>query len=296
VTGRAWRVWIIPVISVLLTIATIGFWIAGSARPALMTVTFLDVGQGDATVLRTPNGSVLLVDCGGRAVDDDQGRRVVLPYLRSQGINRIDALVLTHPDEDHTGGALSVLAAMPVGRLLVSRLESPSGGYARILEDARRRSIPVSLLVRGMKLASRDGVVADVLNPPPNSTTSENDASIVLTIRFGENSLLLLADAEAATEEEMRRSCSALRADVLKLGHHGSITSSSEPLLDVVRPAAAIVSAGPRNPFGHPHPIVLKRLAERNVRVFRTDRVGAVIAVSNGKSMGITTMLSSAGQ
>jgi competence protein ComEC len=279
-----------------LALGTAWLWTAGSRQSAALMVTFLDVGQGDSIVVRTPRGSVMVVDCGGRTPEDDQGRRVVLPFLRSQGINRVDALVLTHPDEDHIGGALSLLSRIPVSCLLVSQPASASPACAAVLREARRLNVPVSTLARGMCVESPDGVVTEVLNPAPRGIASDNDASLVMRIRYGSRTVLLTGDAEAAAEGDMRRASATLGADVLKLGHHGSATSSSEQFLNAVHPAAAIISAGRRNPFGHPHPLVLERLARRSVRVFRTDKDGAVTVVCDGKSLWIDTALRSQAQ
>jgi competence protein ComEC len=262
-------------------------------RPRL-TVTFLDVGQGDAIVVRTAGGGVLLVDAGGRPPDgEDMGRRVVVPFLRSQGVNRIDGLLLTHGDEDHAGGALSVMERLDVRRILVPDAPQQGETFDRVLAEAARRRIPVARLSRGLRLDWSDGAAAEVVNPAGTAapTESENDASVVLRLRYGVTSLLLTGDAEAEAEARMA-AAGGIEADVLKLAHHGSKTSTTERFLEAVRPRAAIISCGKRNRFGHPHPDVTERLERRGVRVFRTDRDGAVTVESDGRELRIYTSLS----
>jgi competence protein ComEC len=272
-------------------------WWRAPAPALRMTVTVLDVGQGDSIVVQTPSGRVLVVDTGRATPEDDMGRRVTLPFLRAQGINRVDALALTHPDGDHIGGAATLMERIAVGRLLVSAPLAGSPDFRRVMEVAKRRGVPVATLARGQALDFRDGVMAEALSPPPERLIggphADNSESLVLRVRYGSTSLLLAGDAETETEVDMLRNCPDLRADALKLGHHGSKSSSSEPFLDAVRPRAAIVSAGMRNPFGHPNPDVLARLAARGVRVFRTDRSGAITLASDGRALRVTTALPS---
>lgn len=270
------------------------WWLALAPSPwPLLQVTVLDVGQGDAIVVQTPSGRLLMVDTGRTTPEDDMGRRVVLPFLRAQGLHRIDALLLTHADDDHIGGAATLLERATVRHLLVSPMTSDAPTYRRLLDAARRRAIPITRLARGQTLDFRDGVVAETLHPaphgPPDSKRSDNNMSLVLRLRYGATSILLTGDAEAPAEAEMERAGVDLRADVLKVGHHGSLTSSSERFLDAVRPQAAILSAGRGNPFGHPHPDVLARLEARRIRVFRTDRDGAICIRSDGRTLRITT-------
>ncbi len=272
-------------------------WARALSPVPLLTVTFLDVGQGDSIIVRTPAGHTLIVDAGRASPYDDEGRRVVVPFLRTQGINSVDALLLTHPDDDHVGGASSILERVRVGRVLISGLTLTSASYTRALNTARRLGVPIVTVRRGQKLDFRDGVVADVLNPPggdvpPDRAHADNNGSLVVRVREGETAVMLTGDAEEPAEQDIIASGLDLRADVLKLGHHGSRTSSSEEFLDAVHPKLAIVSAGIRNQFGHPHPEVLQRLATRGIRVLRTDLDGAITITSDGHTLRATTALS----
>jgi competence protein ComEC len=278
-----------------LILLTVWVWRQALAPSPYLTVTFLDVGQGDSIVIQTPGGHTLVIDTGRRTPDDDMGRRVVLPFLRAQGVHHLSALLLTHPDDDHIGGAVTLLERLSVGRLLLSPLPSNTPNYLETLDAARRNRVPVTTLARGQTLDFRDGVVADVLHPavsgPPPSEHPDNNASLVLRLRYEKVSILLTGDAEREAEEEMVRSKREMASGLLKLGHHGSLTSSTERFLDAVRPQAAIVSAGRNNSFGHPHPDVLARLAARQIHVFRTDKHGTITVTSDGRTLRVTTTL-----
>ncbi|MGC8666535.1 MAG: ComEC/Rec2 family competence protein [Chthonomonadales bacterium] len=282
--------------AILLTIAAAvaAVWLTPLPRQTgVFSVTVLDVGQGDAIVLRTPAGHVLIVDAGRTLGSDDEGRRVVLPYLRSQGIRRVNALLLTHPDDDHVGGAVSILDRIPVDRLIVSPIRSAAWHYLRAIRTARRRGIPILQVVRGNIIRFHDGVTAQVLNPPADPSKHgelrDNSLSIVMRVQYGATACLLTGDADLPAERDMLASGVPLRAEVLKLGHHGSKSSSSDAFLDAVRPRIAIVSAGLHNSFGHPHPEVLTRLQARRIAVYRTDYQGAIRAISNGKQWRVST-------
>lgn len=237
----------------------------------------LDVGQGLAVVVRTARHA-LLYDAGPTyGPDADAGERVVAPYLRAMGVARLDAVVLTHEDSDHVGGAASVLESFELGNLYSSlRASHPLLAQA---PDARR-------CMRGLAW-EWDGVRFAFLHPGPEAPAGgrANNLSCVLHIATGGRSMLLTGDIERAVEALLgKRAAEAgpgnqaltLAADVLLVPHHGSRTSSSADFLTAVMPEAAVISAGYRNRFGHPHPGVLARYRERGVRVLRTDRDGAV--------------------
>ena len=263
-----------------------------TAAPPQLRVTFLDVGQGDSIVVQTPSGRTLLVDTGRLSDDDDMGRRVVVPWLRRRGINGIDAMLLTHPDDDHIGGAVTVLQRLRVSRLFIYSDAIPTPNWERVLKTAKNRGCRTVPLCRGQMIDFHDGAVAEVLNPPAGplfrTHHADNDASLVVRLRYGATSVMLTGDAEEFSEKDMIDSGMDLRADVLKLGHHGSKSSSSEEFLDAVQPAVAIVSAGAKNVYGHPHPSVIERVTTRHIRVLRTDVDGAITLDSDGKQIAIS--------
>ncbi len=250
-----------------------------TGRGGAMELVFLDVGQGDAVAIRTPGRRWILVDTGPRSPGFDSGERIVLPYLRRRGASRLDALVLTHPDLDHIGGANAVLSGLDVLRVLDPGAPAARPAYVVALERARARGATWYAARAGDRV-SVDGVTLEVLHPggAADSAASEdaNDQSVVLLLRYGDFSALLPGDAPAAVEEALLAAGLIPPLDILKAGHHGSRTSTSWRLLESARPELSVVSAGARNRYGHPHPVVLNRLERAGSGVARTDLQGIV--------------------
>ncbi len=265
-----------------------------------LRVCVLDVGQGDCIVVETPSGRTMVIDGGGvndetRPEDGaDVGERVVVPYLHTRGINRVDVLVLTHPHGDHVGGLPAVLRAQPVGAVLDGTvLPYPTPAYQAFLTGVQAHHIPYHHAARGMRLDLGDGVTADVLNPPllgtpfgenPDDATV-NNYSVVLRLTYGRTHFLLTGDAETEAENDMLSACPDLSADVLKAGHHGAGNASSDAFLDRVHPHFAAISCGLHNHFGHPAPATMARLAVHGIQTFRTDHNGAVTFISDGQTV-----------
>ena len=245
-----------------------------------MEVIFLDVGQGDALALRSPGGRWIVVDTGPRAQTFDAGARIVLPYLRRRGVARIEALVLTHPDLDHIGGAESIVRGFDVGYVLDPFEPTGRDAYIGVLEAASREGVPWLEARREVSLRL-DGVEISVLHPNGPTTSSyrgtdSNALSVVLLVRYGEFEALLTGDAPVEVEDAVLGDLPS-ELEVLKVGHHGSNTSTSPLLLERVSPELAIISVGARNRYGHPHVDVLARIAEAGARVLRTDLSGDIV-------------------
>jgi competence protein ComEC len=249
---------------------------AGGER--IVEIHAIDVGQGDALAVRTPRGRWFLIDAGPRTPRADAGRDRVVPYLQRRGVRRIEAVILTHPDADHIGGAAAVLDAFDVGIVIDPGLPAGKDMYIDLLAAVRSGRQRWIAARAGMQFRA-DDVVFEFLHPRRalDAHRDANDNSVVFRLGFGSFAALFLGDAPAAVEEELvARHASRLRVAVLKVGHHGSATSTSEVLLATARPALALVSAGQRNRYGHPAPTVLRRLARYDVRVLRTDQLGNV--------------------
>ena len=268
-------------------------WGVTHRRQAIMRVTFLDVGQGDAAAIESPSGKVLLIDTGGVFADgsDNEGRRVVGPYLRSRGVRRIDMELLTHPHADHIGGAATLLERFPTDELLDNGQQTDSPLVTRLRTDAADHHVRLLEARRGQTLDFQDGVTARILAPTEAETHgSPNNASIVLRLEYGRTTFLFTGDAEADEEADLLAAKQPLPCDVLKVGHHGSRTSTTLPFLAAAHPHIAVISVGAHNLYGHPSLEVLDRLREAGVKVYRTDQSGAVTCTSDGITVRTTSM------
>jgi competence protein ComEC len=285
--------WSIFLLFLLITLALIGWGRTRRMQPGELRVTFLDVGQGDSSVIETPSGKVLVVDTGGIAPegDGDEGERAVAPFLMQRGINRIDILLLTHPDADHIGGAGTLLERFPVGLLMENGQPVETPPFAHILKAENAHHVQESEARRGEEIDCGDGVTARVLSPTEEERRGPtNNASIVLRVQYGRTAFLLTGDAEADEETDIVNSGQPLACDVLKVGHHGSHTSTTPEFLNAAHPKTAVISVGRHNLYGHPSREVLERLQGLGARVYRTDRNGAVTCVSDGVAVRTEVM------
>ncbi|MBI2881793.1 MAG: DNA internalization-related competence protein ComEC/Rec2 [Candidatus Tectomicrobia bacterium] len=265
-----------------------------SAHRGELEMIFLDVGDADATFVRLPDGRTLLVDAAGKLSETfDVGEAVVVPYLEKHWVRRLDYVLLTHPERNHAGGAPAVFQALSVGELWESGLPSANPLRARVLRAAEERGVPVRRLRRGATIPGR-GYRIEVLHPLPQARTArrrpDNDQSVVLRLTHGKVRVLLTGDLERKGERVLIRSGQDLRAEVLRVPHHGSSTSSSPALLREVRPRAAVISAG-RPWMGHPSRAVLSRYEGLGTAVFRTDWDGAVRVWSDGETYRVESTL-----
>lgn len=287
--GRWWRR---PTFVSLGALAAATWWPSLRPGPGRLELHAIDVGQGDALALRSPRGRWLLVDAGGGWRGGDAASAIVWPYLRRFG-GDVVYLSMSHPHLDHIGGAATLLARAGADTIWDGAYVSGSPVYRDVLRTARALGRPWRRVAAGDSI-SLDGAIVTVLAPDSawlaglGDGGDANEASVVLQVRFGERRFLLTGDAEGREEEWMvARYGDRLASDVLKVGHHGSATSSTPEFLDAVRPRVALISVGTGNSYGHPSQGVLQALDEREVHLLRTDDDGTIVVSTGGRDLEI---------
>jgi competence protein ComEC len=298
-----WKVWwplgaSAALVGVAATIATHPF--APSLAPQRLELTVLDVGQGDSLFVSFPRGHTMLVDAGGELGSFhsggmrsgiDVGEEVVSPYLWSRGLQKIDVVALTHAHEDHLGGLTAIFENFRVGEFWVGR-DIQSTAYEQVLALAQSHGVRIRHLKQGDSF-SEDGVSGSVLWPDDisESRSARNDDSLVLRLTDGAETLLLAGDIERPSERKLLAEEQPLGVNFLKVAHHGSKTSTTDAFLSAAHPAFAAISVGRDNLFGHPSAEVTDRLDAAGVRIYRTDRNGAITAGTDGRSLALSTFL-----
>jgi len=283
--------------STLVAVAACGGWIVLSpalrfGRTASVVATFIDVGQGAATLIRFPSGHALLVDAGGAGGGRfDIGRRVVEPAIWAAGVHRVTHVVASHGDADHVGGAASIVADMRPREVWEGVPVPPEPLLRQLRLAAGRAGASWRRVQRGDRVRFGDAEVV-AWNPEPPEWERQrvrNDDSVVVEVRIGEVSLLLTGDIEASAEAAIAPRIEPAGVRVMLAPHHGSATSSTWPLLSAADPRLAIISAGRGNRYGHPHASVLARYAAIGARVLRTDVDGAISVRTDGQIVDVTT-------
>jgi len=250
-----------------------------------LRMTALDVGHGDAILLEFPQRGRLLID-GGMS---DQGRWTIAPFLRARGIRRLDAVVLTHPDGDHVGGLATVLQSFDVGAVVENGDEKSTAGFQRYRALVEAKHIPRLVVNRGDRLVGFPDVTLDVLHPGPRDQLPANDRSLILRVRHGARTFLLCGDADETGLAALLRADAALRADVLKVPHHGSdLGRITHPFITQVEPSIAVISMVEHSAQALPHPTVLKALDRFGVECYLTGRDGATTIRSDGRELRVT--------
>jgi beta-lactamase superfamily II metal-dependent hydrolase len=261
---------------------------APALAPAPLRVDFISVGQGDAALVTSPTGKVVLIDGGPR-----EAGPALTAALRAHHVDAIDLVVLTHPHEDHLGGLITIVRTFPVRMFMDAGFRHQSGVYNELLETLDARKVSVRKAERNRTIDLGGGATITLLSPPDppiaHSRSDVNANSVVVRLDYREVGVLFAADAEPQTERWLLASGARLPAQVLKVAHHGGRYSSTAKFLRAVSPQAAVISVGEVNEYGHPTPEAIGRLERAHARVFRTDQDGTVTLETDGARIQVTT-------
>lgn len=243
-----------------------------------LKVHYINVGQADSILVQQGNSN-MLIDAGNN-VD----AKTIVDYLKSQGVRKLDYVIGTHPHADHIGSMDVVIKTFDVGKVYMPKETSNTKTYKDVITSIKAKNLKITAPKPGesFKLGEAE---CTILAPNSDKYKDINDTSIVLKVAFGQNKFLFEGDAESTSEKEMLAKGFDAKADVIKLGHHGSHSSSSNEFLDKVQPSYAVISCGGGNDYGHPHKKTMDKLKQRKVKVFRTDESGTVVITSDGKNI-----------
>lgn len=240
-----------------------------------LTFAMLDIGQGDALFIESPTGTQVLVDGGPPKKILSELSRIMSPFDHT-----IDAIIITNPDQDHIGGFLDVLKVYKVGKVFEPGTLNDSKTFQNLLTEIKNQNIPKVLARKGMKLHLGGGAVLDILFPDRDvSAWTPNDGSVVARLIYGNSTIMLTGDASIKTEKIIlsENSPEVLHSEILKVGHHGSRTATSDSFVQALSPEYAVISDGKDNKYGHPHQEVLDTLRQFGVQVLRTDILGTIV-------------------
>lgn len=244
-----------------------------------MLVHFIDVNQGDSVFIELPNGGSMLIDAG----ETDQADKVVT-YIYGQGYDTVDYVIATHAHSDHIGGLPTVLGSFNISNFYMTSAVATTQIYEDMLNAADNSGANIHNIMAGDIILDEANLQIEAVAPKEIDEDEQNNNSIVIKLTYGDNKFLFTGDAEKTEEDGIRTN---IKCDVLKVGHHGSDTSSSANFLKKVEPTYAVISCGMNNSYGHPDDSVLKRLDERNIDVYRTDIQGTIVFTSNGKDISV---------
>lgn len=263
-------------------ISRLGYFNKTSEPLADISVIYVDVGQGDCEIIRLADGRNILIDAG-----TDEGEAELIEKIKKYDIEKFDVVIATHPHEDHIGGMDAVINSFDIGCVYMPDAVTGTDTYEQLLDSIENKNVEVKKAKAGVSVINEENISMVFVAPNSDKYEDLNNYSAVLKFTYGDCSFLFTGDAEKLSENEMLENSRNVSADVLKVGHHGSSTSSGTKFIDAVNPKYAIIGVGADNEYGHPHDETEEVL--KNVKVYRTDLHGDITAVCDGVDIKITT-------
>ena len=240
---------------------------------------YIDVGQGDSIFIELPNHECMLIDAG----EKDAGR-IVVSYIRQLGYDKIDYLVGTHPHSDHIGGMKEVVNNFDIGTIYMPKVTANTSTYINLLKAIENKGLKIKTAKAGVSIIDNEDYKIDIIAPNKDSYDDLNNYSAVIKLTYKDISYLYMGDAEKIVEDEIK---SDVKADVIKVGHHGSSSSSSLAFIKKVNPSVAVIQVGLGNSYGHPKEIILERYQKLGTKVYRNDYDGNIVVSTDGKDISV---------
>lgn len=253
-----------------------------------LTVHFLDVGQADCILIQSPAGRNMLIDAGNKS-----DAQTIIRYLKGQGVRRLEVVVGTHPHADHIGSMDQIINNFVIGRVYLPKVSVNTRTFADLLTAIKHKGLKVTTARAGVDIPLDPALKLRILGPNSATYPNLNDYSAVIKLTYNRVSFLFTGDAEKNAEMELIRAGADLQADVLKVGHHGSSSSTSPAFLKKVAPRYAVLSYGLENTYGHPAPAILKRLADHKITVYHTAKHGSIVIRTDGGTITVPKVNSS---
>lgn len=274
-------IFILIILSVLISGCSLNDTPTPTDAEQILKVHFIDVGQADSILINTESAT-MLID-GGNNADANK----VVKYISSQGIKRLDYIIGTHPDEDHIGGLDACVDTFEVGKIIMPKVQKNTKTFESLLKAIKNKNLKVTTAKAGMQFELGSKIKCEIFSPNSDKYDETNDYSAVIKLTYDKTSFLFEGDAGTLPEKEMLEKGFDLRADVLKVGHHGSKYSTSERFLKAVAPTYAVISVGKNNSYKHPHKEILNKLKRMKIEIYRTDRDGTIIMTSDGENISV---------